>query len=133
VPAWLAEGMATYCEATDQGDWTRLGSSNSTRIRDLSRANKAYISLSDLVGDDHWVRTNRVLVGYGESWALFHMLMSERPKELRRYIDLLKDRKVPESRIADFQQAFGDIRKVQVRFNEYLHDKVAEATPLTLR
>jgi Protein of unknown function (DUF1570) len=133
VPAWLAEGMATYCEATDQGDWTRLGSSNPVRIRDLNRANKAYISLADLVGDDRWVRSNRVLTGYGESWALFHMMMTERPKDLRRYIDLIHDRKVPESRIADFQEAFGDIRKVQARFNDYLRDKVAEATPLTLR
>ena len=133
VPAWLAEGMATYCEATDQGDWTRLGSTNPVRIRDLERAKMAYISLADLVRDERWLQTNRVLTGYGESWALFHLLMTERPKELRRYIDLLRDRKVPESRIADFQQAFGDIRKVQVRFNDYLREKVAEATPLTLR
>jgi Protein of unknown function (DUF1570) len=133
VPAWLAEGMATYCEATDQGDWTRLGSSNPLRIRDLDRAKEAYISVADLVRDDRWVRSNRVLTGYGESWALFHLMITERPKDLRRYIDLIRDRKVPESRIADFQEAFGDIRKVQTRFDQCLREKVAEATPLTLR
>jgi hypothetical protein len=133
VPAWLAEGMATYCEATDQGDWTQLGSPNPLRIRDLAKAKGSFISVAELVHDDRWVQGSRVLTGYSESWALYHMLMTERTKELRHYLALIAERRAPESRIADFQEAFGDIRKLQTRFDAYLRERIAESTPLALR
>ena len=127
VPAWLAEGLAAYCEATNGGDWTALGSPNPMRIRDLQRANGNLIELTDLVRQDRWVQSSQVLTGYAQSWALFHMLMTERPKELRRYLDLIRERRTSESRLADFQEAFGDLRRTEARYAAYRRDMIAHA------
>ena len=129
VPAWLAEGLATYCESTDQGDWTSLGSPNPMRINDLHRARGQFLSIAELIRDDRWLQTHRVLLGYAQSWALFHMLMNDRPKELRRYLTTIYDHRTPESRLADFQHVFGDTAAVQIRYAAYLRDVMAKQPP----
>ena len=133
VAAWLAEGLATYCESTDQGDWTSLGSLNPMRIDELHRVRGQFMSLTELIRDEKWLGTNRVLLGYSQSWALFHMLMNDRPKDLRRYLTAIHDHRTPESRLADFQHAFGDLAAVQVRYNAYLRDVMAKQPPTKLR
>jgi hypothetical protein len=131
VPAWLAEGLATYCEATEGGDWTRLGSMNPNRMLDLKRGEKDAIAFTDLLKSDQWARSPRALNGYGQSWALFHLLMTERPKELRHYLDIVRDRRTPESRLADFQEAFGALARMETRYTAYRRDLVAKAPAVT--
>jgi len=126
VAVWLAEGLATYCEATDQGDWTILGTPNPMRINDLIRARGNYIPLRDLVEADRWRETNRVLVGYAQSWALFRMLMEERRGELKTYLKAIETRRTPEQRLADFRQAFGEPSTVERRHREYIAEMIAK-------
>ena len=42
------------------------------------------------------------LLGYAQSWALFRMLMEERPKQMRAYLTLIWDRRTSEHRLTDF-------------------------------
>src|SRR6266568_6457197 len=89
LPAWLVEGMACYCEATDQGDWTALGGPNPVRIEDLARGKNKYLSLATLVQSDAWSRSPDVFLGYAQSWALYRLLMEEKTPELRGYLQTL--------------------------------------------
>lgn len=133
TPAWLAEGLATYCEATDQGDWTVLGAVNPMRLNHLHKAHGHLMSLPELLRGDGWVGSREVLLGYAQSWLLFHLLMTEKPRELRTYLELVRERRAPEQRLADFQQAFGNIAAMEVRYQSYLRDMLAVRGPTALR
>ena len=86
-------------------------------------------ALHDFVFSDNWLRgkTNAhlVLLGYAQGGALFRMLMEERPKELRRYMETLYTRKTGDHDADDFYQAFGkDFNLLELRFGEYVKDIV---------
>ncbi|MBX9679630.1 MAG: DUF1570 domain-containing protein [Gemmataceae bacterium] len=133
VAVWLAEGLATYCEATDQGDWTVLGTPNPLRIADLVRARGSYLPIKDLVVNDRWRETNRVLLGYAQSWALFRMLMEERRNDLKGYLRTIYSRKAPEQRLADFHAAFGDLAPLERRHQFYIAEMIARHAPAAAR
>jgi hypothetical protein len=133
VAVWLAEGLATYCEATDQGDWTILGTPNPMRIGDLARARGNFIPLKDLVVSDRWRDTSRVLVGYAQSWALFRMLMEERRGDLQKYLRTIYIRKTPDQRLADFHSAFGDPAALERRHHAYIGEMIAKHAPSATR
>src|SRR5205085_6037983 len=84
MAVWLAEGLACYCEATESGEWQAIGAANTARIRDLARARGKFIPLQVMVKED-W-RNGNVLLGYGQSWALFRMLLQERPQAMKAYL-----------------------------------------------
>jgi hypothetical protein len=134
-PLWLAEGLATYCEATDQGHWKGIGALNPERLRPLAAATAGRVKLlplRTLVESDRWLRSlaggRNVMIGYAQSWALFRMLMDEQPAALRRYCQLIYPRKTPESRLADFVQVFGtDLAKLDRRHQAYIK-RVVEAS-----
>lgn len=132
VPVWLAEGLATYCESTDEGDWQSLGSPNPLRIHDLRRAGGKYLTLQQLMRDE-WLRTPAVLLGYAQSWALYHMLMQERAVSLNKYLGIIAARKAPEYRLADFRDAFGDPDAVERRYHAYLADLINRYPPRQAR
>src|SRR5204862_1569109 len=71
APAAIVEGLATYCEATDQGDWTVLGGLNPMRIATLQKSRGKFIPLADLLKNEQWLNSPNVLLGYSQSWALF--------------------------------------------------------------
>jgi hypothetical protein len=59
VPAWLAEGLACYCESTEDGTWLGIGATNPGRLRTLSGPVKGrgkLLLLRDLLTSDSWVR-----------------------------------------------------------------------------
>ena len=137
VPVWLAEGLATYCEPTAKGLWQGIGAVNPQRTPALQKAAKGerrFLPLSSLVRNDDWlrkaIRTEDVLLGYAQSWALFRMLMEERRAQLKAYLTLIHPRRGPELRLEDFRQAFGtDLGPLERRYNEYLHAMVAQHAP----
>lgn len=133
VAVWLAEGLATYCEATDQGDWTVLGTPNPMRIADLARTRGNMIPIKDLIVSDRWRETNRVLLGYAQSWALFRMLMEERRSELKAYLRTIHNRKTPDHRLADFHAAFGDLVALERRHQAYIAEMIAKHAPTGAR
>lgn len=127
-PLWLAEGLAAYCESTAQGHWKGVGALNPERLKTLAAARRgevAFLPLRSLVESDRWLcgpgGSQRALIGYAQSWALFHMLVEEQPKALRRYLQLIYRRTVPEHRLADFAEVFGaDLAKVERRHRDYV-------------
>jgi Protein of unknown function (DUF1570) len=129
VPFWLAEGLACYCEATDNGgSWQGLGEPNALRFPTLARVVSSggpFIPLTELISRDDWMPSARdtqtTLLAYAQSWALFRMLMEEQPQKLRAYLELIYARRIRDRRLADFQQAFGhDLRELQDRHELYI-------------
>ncbi len=128
TPLWLAEGLATYCEATKQGSWLGIGEPNPERIESLRKALAAksgLVPLTTMLAGDKWLsprgEESSVLQAYGQSWALFRWLMEEKPAKLRDYLEVLAKRSTPEHRLADFQHAFGrDLKAVQTQYEAYV-------------
>lgn len=123
VAAWLAEGLACYCEATDSGDWQAIGSFNPARVNDLRQpvaGRRPWIPLSKLIEADGWLDGGQVLQGYAQSWALFHMLMHEQTPALRNYLSAVYPRQAPEYRLEDFRNAFGEIEAFEKRYVAYM-------------
>jgi hypothetical protein len=133
VPTSIAEGLATYCEATEEGDWTSLGNINPLRISALAAARGKFIPLADLLRNEHWLQTPQVLLGYGQSWALFSYLMKEHPEQLKRYLKIIENRRAPENRLDDFQEAFGNLQQFERRYQLYMLDMVAKHRPTAAR
>jgi hypothetical protein len=134
VPVWLAEGLATYCEATDQGGWQGIGEPNPMRIFVLDtvlRRQGKFIPLRALVEDDRWRdQEGAALLGYSQSWALFRMLIQEEPEKLRRYLTLIYARRAPESRLLDFGEVFGaNLDRLEQRYEEYMRQLVLRHPP----
>jgi hypothetical protein len=133
VACWLAEGLATYCESTAGGAWQGVGEPNPLRAQALAapaRGKAPFLPLRDLVGGDAWLRqatsTGTVLQGYAQSWALFRLLMEEKPQALRKYLALVRPRRTADHRLADFAECFGDPAKFEARYREYVRQVVAE-------
>jgi hypothetical protein len=137
VPFWLAEGLACYCEATIHSSWQGIGEMNPERIEPLVgpvRGQGRLASLHDLITRDDWMqkRPNKPspLLVYAQSWALFHMLMKERPDQLRYYMELIYRRRTPDHRLADFTQAFGtELNRLELRYTEYIKELVERYRP----
>src|SRR5262249_5152126 len=113
VPFWLAEGMACYCEATENGSWQGIGEMNPQRANFLATllANKGrLIPLTELLTRDDWMPSVRdsqtTLLVYAQSWALFRMLMEEQPQGMKAYLKTVYARQIRDRRLADFEQAF---------------------------
>jgi hypothetical protein len=134
VPFWLAEGLACYCEATDNGSWQGIGEPNSQRLRTFVTVlsnKRQLIELTELITRDDWMPgardTQTTLLAYAQSWALFRMLIDERPNNMKTYLKLIYPRQIRDRRLADFQQAFGsDLPSLQRDYAEYIRSMILQ-------
>ncbi len=133
VPVWLAEGLAVYCESTVAGAWQGIGEPNPHRAGVLAgpaRGRGAFLPLRALVENDDWIRkattVDRVVLGYSQSWALFRLLIEEKPAKLRAYLKMIHDRRTAERRLLDFTAAFGSLAKLERRYRAYLREIVRD-------
>jgi hypothetical protein len=92
-----------------------------------------FFSLKSLIESDDWLRrsatSGQAALGYAQSWALYRLLMEERPAELRRYLDLIRTRRTPDGRLDDFVAAFGSFSKMDARYKEYVNEIVEREAP----
>jgi hypothetical protein len=136
LPLWLVEGLATYCEPVEQGRWKGIGEVNLERVRTLRRGVKGeeqLLPVRSLLESDQWLHgpggSRRALIGYAQSWALVRMLMQEQPKGLKRYCELIHERRTPEHRLVDCAEMFGaDLGKLEKRHQEYVK-RLVQANP----
>ena len=78
----------------------------------------------EIVKED-WRVNQPILLGYAQSWALFRMLMQERPQAMKTYLAQLKSRRTPDYRLIDFRQAFGnDLTTLEQRYFAYMRELV---------
>lgn len=119
VPMWLGEGLACYCEPTVAGEWQGFGEINQTRRASLDGAR--LMPLEALLQSDSWRFADNSLLGYGQGWALFRMLMHQQPKALRAYLERIYPRRTPDYRLSDFVAAFGtDVPTMERRHHAYI-------------
>jgi hypothetical protein len=134
VPVWLAEGLACYCESTQNGAWQGIGEPNSSRAAALGRALRGpprLLPLRSLIENDDWFRkapsVDQIVLGYAQSWALFSMLMEQRPKSLRKYLALIESRRTPDYHLTDFADVFGtDFDKLEASYQAYVREVVKQ-------
>ncbi len=131
APVWLAEGLALYCEPTVRGVWQGIGAPNPMRTEILAkqlREGKPFLPLRSLIISDDWIHkpnfVDNVVLGYSQSGALFRLLMQERPKQLKAYLQLIYERKTPDHRLTDFLSVFGDLAKLETRYQAYLRELI---------
>jgi Protein of unknown function (DUF1570) len=136
VPVWLAEGLACYCESTTNSAWQGVGEPNPMRVQNLAaqvRGKGPFYSLKTLIESDDWLRhgttTGQIALGYAQSWALYRLLMEEKPDQLRRYLDLIRTRLTPDGRLDDFVAAFGSYSKMEARYQEYIREIIEREAP----
>jgi hypothetical protein len=124
APAWLVEGMAVYCEPSVGGSWQGIGEFSPMRAEALARAKGRFMTVRRLVESDGWLRKARsvdeVVLGYSQSWALFRMLIEERPRQLKGYMEKIHSRRTPEHRLTDFVESFGNLKRLEARYAEYV-------------
>jgi hypothetical protein len=94
-------------------------------LRTAAKGDRAFIPLKDLLRGDDWLRkatkTEEALQGYGQSWALFRMLMQTRPKSMKKYLALLRERRTDDHRLADFGTCFGtNLAKLEREHRDYV-------------
>ncbi len=126
-PLWFSEGIAMYFETPDLRSpkgWSGLGAVNQSRLerfRQWLDARPAD-SLETLLRDDRRFRDpKQALDAYAEAWALTYFLLQKHPKEYVAYLAMLSKKKAlledgPERRLAQFRQAFGELRPLDAEF-----------------
>lgn len=131
-PLWVSEGIALYFETPDltsRKGWKSIGAVNQVHLAQFREylGRRPADSLVSLLTDDKRFRdpaTSRY--AYSEAWALTYYLMSRRPKEHVAYVRRLSAKKPlvwddPQTRLADFQQAFGsDLGKLDAEMVRFI-------------
>lgn len=127
IPLWVSEGLAVYFETPDLKSakgWRSMGSVNQVRLsgfRDYSTRRPAG-SLETLVADDSRFRDAKLAAdAYSEAWALNYFLLRQHPKEYHAYLKKLGEKSQlvwdePETRLREFREAFGDLKKLDAEF-----------------
>ena len=119
IPLWVSEGIAVYFETPDLDSskgWRTVGAVNTSRLDRFREylARRPANSLKSLIVDDKRIRDTRTaLDAYAEAWALNYYLIRHRPRQYVAYLQTLAQKKPmfwddPETRLKDFQAAFGD-------------------------
>jgi hypothetical protein len=130
-PLWFSEGIALYFETPDLGSsrgWRGIGMVNGPRLARFRQylARRPDASLRTLVeADDRFRDADEGLDAYAEAWALTYFLMRMRPEQYADYLRQLSAKKPllqdgPQKRLAEFEQAFGDWRKLDAEFVRYM-------------
>ncbi|MGD0383234.1 MAG: DUF1570 domain-containing protein [Thermoguttaceae bacterium] len=131
-PVWFSEGIAMYFETPDlngqKGGWSGIGAINRVRLEQFQKYlyRRPADSLSTLVTADKRLHDlKQISDAYAEAWALTYFLIKQHPKEYIAYLRMLSKKKPllrdsPETRLNEFQQEFGNIKKLDTEFLRYM-------------
>ncbi|MBI3838648.1 MAG: DUF1570 domain-containing protein [Planctomycetia bacterium] len=119
IPLWVSEGIAVYFETPDLQSakgWRNIGAVNTSRLDRFRQylPQRPATSLKTLISDDKRMRDSHVaLDAYAEAWALNYYLIRHHPKQYLAYLQMLSEKQQmlwddPQSRLKEFQAAFGD-------------------------
>jgi Protein of unknown function (DUF1570) len=135
-PLWLTEGMAMYFETPDLDGtrgWKTIGEINRPRLNrflDFARKRRKKDSLATLVsGLDRFTDARKAPDAYAESWALTFFLNEKHRDQYVAYLERLSKKQPliwddPESRLAEFQAAFGsDMKELNTEFLHFITQK----------
>jgi hypothetical protein len=131
TPLWLSEGMATYFEAANRGQWNGPGEVHRHRLKLflVDNDSEKYISLYELVSTDKLFQLDQSRAGdaYAASWALFYYLSEQYHEELFDYIYDLSLRIIPgpysrNERFKDIEGYFGDRNDLERRWRYLMAD-----------
>jgi hypothetical protein len=120
VPACLAEGLALYGEVRRPTGRTAPGQPNVMRLDDLASVQRRgipWVPFARLLEDDWLFRsrgTVEQLLAYAESWLLIDLLVRDgsRLPGFRAYLDAIRGRRGPESRLDDARRHLGDLDRL---------------------
>jgi hypothetical protein len=130
-PFWFSEGLAVYFETPDLSSasgWRNMGGINRPRLTQFQqyRRRRPADSLTTLLANDKRFRdATLALDGYAEAWALTYYLIHRCPKQYVAYLRMLS-KKQPlvwdseATRLAEFEQVFGDLKKLDTAFLRYM-------------
>jgi hypothetical protein len=127
IPLWLCEGMAVYFEAPDLASsrgWQGIGRVNWPRLERFQQNLPSWRegTLEEMLRDSRRFREPRTAVdAYADAWALNYYLIKYKPKAYTEYLKLLAKKQPlidddPKTRIAEFRDHFGDLRKLEQEF-----------------
>jgi hypothetical protein len=130
-PRWFSEGVAMYFEVPDLHSakgWRTIGSVNRLRLgqfQQYARRRPADSLPALLTQDKRFQDAKQGLEAYAEAWALTYFLVRQRPKQYIEYLRTLSAKKpmvwdTPEERLAEFTQAFGDLKRLDAEFLRYM-------------
>jgi hypothetical protein len=131
-PVWFSEGIAMFFETPDlngpKNGWSGIGAVNRVRLEKFQNylSRRPADSLQTLITDDK--RPQQIKQGldaYAEAWALTYFLINKHPKEYIAYLRMLSRKKPllhdsPDTRLNEFQEAFGNIKKLDAEFLRYM-------------
>ena len=130
-PLWFSEGIAVYFETPDLHSakgWSGIGAINWPRFEQFQKyyPHRPVDSLRTLITVDQRFRDAKGgLDAYAEAWALTYFLIKQHPKEYVAYLRALSTKKPlsadsSNARLEEFQQAFGDLNKLDAEFIRYM-------------
>jgi hypothetical protein len=132
-PVWFSEGIAMFFETPDlngaKGGWGGIEAVNGVRLEQFQKYlyRRPANSLYTLIDTDKRLHNiEQTPDAYAEAWALTYFLIRQHPKEYVAYLRMLSKKKPllrdsPETRLNEFQQTFGDMKKLDAEFLRYMN------------
>jgi hypothetical protein len=119
TPLCVVEGLGTYGESRKTVGPSDLGRPNVRRLEDLAKIQRRvpWVPARELLADDSVLRagnTDRIMLGYAQSWLLVHYLINE-PEALsrfREYLEAIAPRSKADHRLEDAQAHLGDLDRL---------------------
>jgi len=129
-PLWFSEGIAVYFETPDLSSskgWRSIGAVNRRQLAQFQQylARRPDNSLATLIADDSRFRdVKQSADAYSEAWALTYFLIRQSPKQYVAYLKTLSAKQPmiwdsPETRLAEFEKAFGDLKRLDSELVRY--------------
>jgi uncharacterized protein DUF1570 len=127
IPLWMCEGMAVYFESPDltsSRGWRGIGRVNYPRLKRFRENLSSWHdgSLEEMLRDSRRFRDPQTaLDAYADAWAFNYYLIKYEPKSYAAYLKVLAEKQPlmeddPQTRLAEFREHFGDLRKLEQDF-----------------